>query len=529
MAATSNSNLAAALQRAAGRLESDPAAAAREADAILRQAPGDVRARLVLGAARRRLGDEAGARAILELLAHAQTGSAFAQVELGLTLASLGEPAAAVAALRRAVALRDDFTTAWRALAEQLTLIGEEEEAARLLARHLESASAAPATWLAYGHVLKTAGRSDEAALAYREAIAAAPGLGEAYWSVANLKGAPLSSADEAAVKAQLRRQDLPDQDRLHLHYALGAALEARGETAGAFAHYRAGAELYRRQAAYDAKAAHAAMLRAKALFTPAFFAARAGAGSDCEAPIFIVGLPRSGSTLIEQILASHSQVEGTGELPDIIAMARGLRGDGGEAPYPDVLADLSADELTAVGETYLARTAAYRKLGRPRFIDKMPNNFHHIGLIHLILPRAAIVDARRHPMANGFSAFRQHFARGHAWSYDLADIGGYYRDYLDLMGQFDAALPGRVGRVIHEDLVADPEGETRRLLAWCGLEFEAACLRFWETRRAVRTASAQQVRRPITGDGVDAWRAHEADLAPQRAALGPALESWRD
>lgn len=531
MAGATDPTLATARQRAAARLDSDPAGAAREAIAILRQAPDDPHAGLVLGAARRRLGDEAGAREILEPLARAQTGSAFVQFELGLTLAGLGEPAAAVEALRRAVALRDDLSPAWRGLAEQLTLLGEEAEAARLLARHLEGASPAnrARTWLAYGHVLKAGGRGDDAAEAYREAIVAEPGLGEAYWSLANLKAGSLSLTDEASMVAQLQRGDLATADRLHLHYALGEALEGRGKAVDSFEQYRLGSALHRTQVPYDARAAHDAMRRTKALFTREFFAARAEGGSASDAPIFIVGLPRSGSTLIEQILASHSQVEGTGELPDLIAMAASLRGSSGAAAYPDVLAGLNAGERRALGETYLERTAVYRKLGRPRFIDKMPNNFHHIGLIHLILPRAKIIDARRHPMAGGFAAFRQHFARGHAWSYDLGDLGRYYRDYLELMGQFDAALPGRVGRVIHEDLVADLEGETRRLLAWCGLAFEAPCLRFWETTRAVRTASAEQVRRPIFRDGVHRWRDHEAQLAPLRAALGPALETWRN
>ena len=478
--------------------------------------------------ARRRLGDGTGALAVLEPLAGSEPRSPFAHLELGLTLAGLGQPAEAVEALRRAVSLRDDLAAATLALAEQLARLGEEPGAEHLLADSLERAPPAqrPALWLARGHVLKALGQADEAAGAYRNALAAAPGFGEAWWGLANLKSAELSAADVAALEAQLSEPGPVAMDRDCLHFALGHALEARGEPAAAFEQFALGAAMHRRLVPYDAKAANSAMRRTKALFTAKFFAARAGVGYPSNAPIFIVGLPRAGSTLVEQILASHSKVEGTGELPDLIAMADELRGG---RPWPDALADVAPGHWRQLGETYLRRTASRRKLGRPRFIDKMPNNFHHIGLIHLILPQAVIIDARRHPMANGYSAFRQHFASGHAWSYDLADIGRTWRDYTELMRHFDDVLPGRVTRLIHEDLVADPEGETRRLLTACGLDFEPASLRFWETRRPVRSASAQQVRRPITRVGLEAWRACAAELAPLAAALGPTLDTWRD
>ena len=266
---------------------------------------------------------------------------------------------------------------------------------------------------------------------------------------------------------------------------------------------------------------------RSKALFTPAFFAERAGQGCEAPDPIFIVGLPRAGSTLIEQILSSHSQVEGTMELPDIIAIAKRLGGrrrkDEADV-YPEVLAELPAAELKALGEEYLERTRVQRKLGRPLFIDKMPNNFGHIGLIHLILPRAKIIDARRHPLGGGLSCFKQHFARGQGFTYDLTDLGRYYADYVALMAHFDAVLPGRVHRVIYERMVADAEGEVRRLLDYCGLGFEPACLRFYENERAVRTASSEQVRQPIFTESVDHWRRYDSWLEPLKTALGPAL-----
>ncbi|THD62283.1 sulfotransferase [Phenylobacterium sp.] len=404
-----------------------------------------------------------------------------------------------------------------------LALVGEDALVLAIYEALLGAYPKQPRLWLNYGHALRTVGRREDAVAAFRRSLALAPGLGDAYWSLANLKTQALTLADEAAMLAALRRPELTPDDRLHLHYALGKALEDRREPAAAFDQYAQGAVLRRAQTPYDADETTAQMKRARALFTEGFFAARQTAGAPDPDPIFIVGLPRAGSTLIEQILASHSQVEGAMELPDIGLIARGFGRD-----YPEALARLSPAELTALGERYLADTAVHRKLGRPFFIDKMPNNFQHIGLIQLILPKARIVDARRHPLGSGFSAFKQHFAQGQAFSYDLSDIGRYYRDYIELMDHFDGVLPGRVIRVIYEDLVEDTEAQVRRLLDLCGLAFEPGCLAFHRTRRAVRTVSSEQVRRPIFRDGLEQWRAYEPWLDPLKAALGPALRSWR-
>ncbi len=253
--------------------------------------------------------------------------------------------------------------------------------------------------------------------------------------------------------------------------------------------------------------------------------------GSAARDPIFIVGLPRAGSTLLEQILSSHSAVEGTMELPDIGAIARRLGGrrkrKGDPTRYPECLADLAAADLKALGEEYLARTRIQRKLGRPLFIDKMPNNFTHVGLIHLILPNARIVDARRHPLGCCLSGFKQHFARGQSFTYDLADIGRYYRDYVELMAHFDTVLPGRVHRVLYENVIADPEGEVRKLLDYCGLPFEEGCLRYYENDRAVRTASSEQVRRPLFSDALDHWQNYAPWLEPLEAGLGAVLDAY--
>jgi Flp pilus assembly protein TadD len=387
-----------------------------------------------------------------------------------------------------------------------------------------------PRVWMSHGHALKTAGRQDEAIAAYRRSIALDPGFGEAWWSLANLKTLRFDDADIAAMRAQLARRDLGEEHRLHFDFALGKALEDRKSHADSFAHYAAGNALRLKRVPYRAEDTHTRVQRAKAVYTREFFAARAGCGDPAPDPIFIIGLPRSGSTLLEQILSSHSAVEGTMELPEIIAMTRTLR-RGAEAgrSYHEALAELPVESFAELGAQYLERTRVQRKAGRPFFIDKMPNNFLHLGLIHLMLPNAKIVDARRHPMACCFSGFKQHFARGQNFSYGLDDLGRYYRDYVELMAHFDAALPGRVHRVIHERMVEDTESEIRRLLDYCGLPFEDACLRFFENDRPVRTASSEQVRRPINRDGLDQWRPYEAWLGPLKDALGPVLDAYPD
>jgi hypothetical protein len=323
----------------------------------------------------------------------------------------------------------------------------------------------------------------------------------------------------------------LHEAERVNLHYALGKALEDEGKAEAAFAHYQEGASLHRKMIQYKPERTRKAVDDAIALFTPEFFAARAGSGASAPDPIFILGLPRSGSTLIEQVLASHSAVEGTMELPDLGSIAGELCGyeraaAGGS--YLDTLPSLSKAELAALGEKYLRTTRLHRKLGRAYFIDKMPNNWTLTGFIHLILPNAKIIDARRHPMACCFSCFKQHFALGQNFTYGLADLGMYYADYVRLMDHWDQVLPGRVHRVIFEDLVADPEPNIRALLDYCGLPFEDACLRPHETARPVRTASSEQVRRPISAKGVEEWRAFEPWLDALKRALGDNLQTWR-
>ncbi|WP_309604322.1 sulfotransferase [Phenylobacterium sp.] len=508
----------------------DPARAERLLKAHLETRPGDVAARQMLAQALLRLGDRHAAQALLETCLKAEPERDGARFQLAEVLFQQQDAQAAIGHLNALLA-REPGEPAYRnLLAACLGMVGEYEPAIAIYDGLIADYPKHPEVWLNRGHALRTVGRSDAAVAAYRQCLALAPGLGEAYWSLANLKTAEATAGLEPAMVDQLARADLSDDDRLHLHYALGRTLEDRGEAEGAFAQYAAGAALRRKTLRYDAGATTALIARSIELFAPAFFQARAGSGSASDAPIFVVGLPRSGSTLVEQILASHSQVEGTMELPDIALLAQGLMQQvGGDvAAYPELLAGLDASRLAALGEAYIARTRVQRKSGRPFFVDKTPNNFHHIGLIQLILPRARIIDARRHPMGSGFSAFKQHFAHGHAFSYDLTDLGRYYRDYVALMNHFDAALPGRIHRVIYEDLVEDTEHQVRRLLAHCGLAFEPGCLAFHENRRAVRTVSSEQVRRPIFREGLEQWRAFEPWLEPLRTALGPAAERWR-
>jgi tetratricopeptide (TPR) repeat protein len=411
-----------------------------------------------------------------------------------------------------------------------LSRLGEYDAAIGIYERMLAEFPNQPKGWMSYGHALKTVGRQADCVAAYRKALELAPGLGEAWWSLANLKTVKFDDADRAAMAAGLEQPGLSDDDRLHLHYALGKALEDAKRYGESFDHYAKGAAIRRAQVDYDPEENHADVARAKAVFTPALLAATAGQGCPAPDPIFVVGLPRSGSTLIEQILASHSQVEGTMELPDLIVMARRLGGKANrraDSTYPEMLAELSPRALRELGEEYLDRTRVQRKTDRPFFIDKMPNNFAHTGLIHLILPNARIIDARRHPLGCCFSGFKQHFARGQAFSYDLTDIGRYYADYVALMDHFDTVLPGRVHRVIYEAMIEDPEGQIRALLDHCGLPFEAACLSFHENDRAVRTASSEQVRRPIFKDAVEHWQNFESNLDPLKQALGECLATY--
>ncbi|THD65952.1 tetratricopeptide repeat-containing sulfotransferase family protein [Phenylobacterium sp.] len=403
----------------------------------------------------------------------------------------------------------------------------------RAIAIYRDMLRDAPGSWdvpLWLGHALKTIGRLSEAIESYRAASAARPNFGDAYWSLANLKIYRFSDDEIAGMRDQEASPTTGLVDRYHLCFALGKAFEDRGETARSWEYYERGNALKRSESRYRPEVLETNTRAQIEVCTKAFFEARTGWGAPARDPIFILGLPRSGSTLLEQILASHSQVEGTQELSDIQRLVLELQGrdpDRDNPRYPAALADLSANDVAALGGRYLADTAVYRT-DRPVFIDKMPNNFRHIGLIHLMLPNARIIDARREPMACCFSNLKQLFAQGQEFTYSFEDLARYYRTYLELMAHWDAALPGRVLRVHHEDVVDDLEGSVRRILDYCGLPFEQPCVEFHKTRRSVRTPSSEQVRQPIFRDGLDQWKAYEPWLGPLRDTLGEAQERYR-
>ncbi|MEW5834272.1 MAG: sulfotransferase [Pseudomonadota bacterium] len=505
-----------------------------EAEGLLRQhlreAPTDVVAIRMFAELAARVGRTDEARLLLERCLELAPGFHAARQNYALLLHRSNLPEQALAELELLLAAEPRHPAHRNLKAVVLCRTGDYHTAIELYAELLAEYPDNAQVWMSYGHALKTAGFTERAIEAYRRALAIQPSFGEVWWSLANLKTFRFSEDDVATMRGQLARTDLSDDDRLHLDFALGKALEDAREYEASFRHYAAGNARRRGQLHYDPAETHARVEHIRSQYTREFFAERAGSGSEARDPIFVVGLPRSGSTLIEQILSSHSLVEGTMELPEITSITRLLReqADGdGPMPYHEALARLDAGALRELGERYLAHTRIQRKTSAPLFIDKMPNNFMHIGLIHLMLPNATIIDARRHPMACCFSGFKQHFARGQSFSYRLEDLARYYTDYVRLMAHFDAVLPGRVHRVIYENMVEDTEGEVRRLLAHCGLPFEEACLRFFENERPVRTASSEQVRRPIYREGVDQWRHYAPWLGPLEQGLGAVLRAY--
>ena len=496
----------------------------------LKQFPTDVAAIRMLAEVAARLGRMGDSETLLVRCLELAPSFAAARHNFALVLHRQHKATQALSEINRLLDV-DAKNPGYRNLkAAILSSIGEYDQSIEIytgvLAEYPNNAKA----WMSYGHALKTAGHQDECIRAYRRSIELKPGLGETYWSLANLKTFRFSPSDLDAMRGQLRHGELTDEDRFHFHFAIGKALEDLALYAESFEHYANGNRLRRAEIRYDAAETSAHVRRSKAVFSKQFFAERAGMGAQAPDPIFIVGLPRAGSTLLEQILSSHPAVEGTMELPDIPAIAGSLGGRKTRAQtskYPEILADLNADELRALGEKYLAQTRIQRKTDAPFFIDKLPNNFAHVGLIHLILPNARVIDARRHPLGCCFSGFKQHFARGQHFTYSLEDLGAYYRDYVELMAHIDAVLPGRVHRVIYEQMIDDTESEVRRLLDYCGLPFDERCLRFYENERAVRTASSEQVRQPIFRDAVEHWRHYEPWLGPLKDALGPLLEKY--
>jgi predicted Zn-dependent protease len=421
-------------------------------------------------------------------------------------------------------------------LASVLVRLGHQERAGALYRELLATDPDQPQVWQNLGHVLKTLGQQAEAVDAYRAAVSRQPTMGEAWWSLANLKTVKLGPEDIATMESALALLSDAIEERkedvFHLHFSLGKAFEDAKNAEASFAHYDKGNALRRTMILHDADTFSAEVEAARQTFTAAFIASLGEGGCPAPDPIFVVGLPRSGSTLVEQILSSHPMIEGTMELPEMMMIGARLqsRVDEGEfADFATMIASLTPADRKRLGEEYIERTRVHRHTDRPLFIDKMPNNWQHTGLIKLILPNARIVDARRHPLSCCFSGWKQHFARGQTFTYGLTDIGRYYSDYVSLMAAWDEQMPGTVHRVIYERMVADTENEVRRVLDYVGVPFDPACLEFYKNDRAVRTASSEQVRQPIFKDGLEAWKPYEPWLEPLKVALGPVLESYPD
>jgi tetratricopeptide (TPR) repeat protein len=418
--------------------------------------------------------------------------------------------------------------------AATLVGLGEHQRAVQLYRDLLAVTPEHADLHLSIAHALKTLGQRDEAIVSYRTAAVCRPGFGDAYWSLANLKTYRFSDEEIMAIRSLLSAPVIRPVDRYHLHFALAKALEDRGRFADSYREYVRGNALKRAESNYRPEIIENNTRQQIEVCTREFFTHRLGAGLPDRDPIFIVGLPRSGSTLLEQILASHSRVEGTQELPNIQQMVANLRGrevNPHDPRYPRILAEMPTDEFRRLGEQYISATRVYRNADGavPFFIDKMPNNFRHLGLIRLMLPNAKIIDARREPMACCFGNLKQLFAKGQEFTYSVDDIARYYRSYLQLMRHWSSVFPGWILRMQHEDVVDDLEGSVRRMLDFCGLEFEPQCIAFHETVRSVRTASSEQVRMPLFREGLDHWKNFEPWLGALKTALGDALHDYHD
>lgn len=488
----------------------------------LKEDPFDARAIRMLAELAARIGRIRDAEHLLRRAIEIAPGWTAPKANLALLLGRVGRPGEAMELLDDIFAEEPDDLGHWNLKAATLGRLGDFDEGIAMYEMVLRQSPNQAGVWMSYAHMLKTVARLEDGIAAYRKAIEIRPTLGEAWWSLANLKTVKFTNEDVDAMERALASPGLREEDRFHLDFALGKAMHDAGRIDEAFAHYSKANALRLKLHPYAPRDVREFVDESIATFTAQALAERP-MGCESFEPIFIVGMPRSGSTLLEQVLSSHSLVEGTSELQDIPILARR------SGNYPQMALELSEDERRALGEEYLKRTSVQRRTDKPHFIDKLPNNWMYVAFIHLILPNAKIIDARRHPLACCFSNFRQHFARGQSWTYDLEHLGRFYADYQRLMGHIDSVLPGRVHRILYERMVDDTEEVVRQLLGYCGLEFESACLEFYKTKRAVRTPSSEQVRRPIYRDATEEWRPYEKYLGPLTQALGPVLDSYPD
>ncbi len=517
-------------EAAAAMVKNEVAIAERLLKKHLMRLPTDVPAIRMLAEVAVRCDRNVEAENLLRRCLELAPSFAAARYNLAVILHRRNDPNSALLEIEKALESDPDCPSYRNLCAVILSRVGEYDRAIRIYTKLLSEYPDNSKVWLSFGHVLKTAGKLQESIDAYRKSLTLNPGFGEAYWSLANLKTFRFGQDDIEAMHKELDNPDIQGEDKWHIQFALGKAYEDAADFERSFRHYAKGNALFRLRSSYDPDSNTSRAKRLKSEFSQAFFAERRDSGCLAPDPIFIVGMPRSGSTLLEQILACHSQIEGTTELPDMITMAKDLRGEANSeevAVYASILKGKSADELRALGERYLETTRIHRKTDKPFFIDKMPNNFLHVGMIHLILPNAKIIDARRHPLACGFSNFKQYYAQGQAFSYGLTEMGRFYHDYVELMAHYDAVLPGRIHRVFYEDTVRDTERVVREMLDYCGLTYEAQCLSFYESDRPVRTASSEQVRQPIYAAGIEQWKHYEPWLGPLQEALGDVLKKY--
>lgn len=490
--------------------------------ALLNLHPDSVDVLLLLAGTFDRLRRSAAAEAALERATALAPASFQAWMDLGVIQQRRDRLQAAEASFRRAAELRTELAAPQVALGMVQALAGRHEEALASFRRALELEAGNADALAGMGHVLKTLGDRDAAVEAYRACIAHHPGDGQAYWALADFKTFRFEDRDLEAMQAQLDSPELAPLDRIGLLFALGMALDRRGQFDAAMTCFNEGNQLKRRTVRHDPGKVARLHESLREVFTADFLAAHAGSGCPDDAPIFIVGMPRSGSTLVEQILASHSLVDGTYELPELDRVARSIgHGRSGGPTWPASIRQLQGDEFDAQGRRYLELTRIHRG-SSPRFTDKMPNNFVHIGLLALILPNARIINVRRNPLDTCLSCYMQLFAQGQSFSYDLAELGQHYLQYHRLMEYWHEVLPGRVLDVQYEDVIADLEGQVRRLLEYCGLPWDDACVRYHQSERVIRSASSEQVRLPLYRDAQDRWRPYAEHLSPLVEALGP-------
>jgi tetratricopeptide (TPR) repeat protein len=469
-----------------------------------------------------------GAETLLRQHLSTEPNDPEARVELARLLRYKGQFEESLAELDRA----DGPGRGWAApllRASLLSRLGRHDEAVSVQRYAIEHEGEHPRALLGLAHLLKTVGKIDEAADTSRRALTIDPGLGEAWWTLSSLRTVEFTEADRAAMAALLSDATLDQDSRMYVHFALARAFDAASDAAASWEHLSAANRIRAAQVRHDPSNITTLVDQTIARMTPDFFASREDWGDPSTAPIFVVGMPRSGSTLLEQMLASHSQIEGTIELPDVPALVRQVGGMGRQvgATYLQALAQLDEAAIRKLGEEYLRRSQIHRVLGRPFFVDKMPNNWLFAGFIRLILPHAKVIDVRRHPMDCGFSNYREFFARGQSYSSDLTHIARFYSDYVRLMRHFEEVQGAKIHRIIYERLVENPEEQLRSLFDYLGLPFEPQVLEFHKTERGVRTASAAQVRQPLNTKGIGQWRRYESWLAPLEAALGPVLKSW--